>query len=190
MGSALQVLSGDVAGFVYRQQSDGSVVLAKRTLPDPNREFSEAQEEQQQKFKDASARYRRLIEDADILESYQKLVDARGSKSRMRAIVMGDILKAPKVSTIDLSGYQGMVGDPIRVIAEDSVGVCKLSLSVFDVTGNDMLESAEMAMNGQVLSSVEWVYQATVAAVTGHQIEVRVTAADLAGNVSTDAKSN
>ena len=183
LNPALQVLSGDVAGFVYRQQADGSVVVARRTLPDPNREFSAAQEEQMQKFKEASARYRRLMEDAGVQAAYKKMILERGLDSRMRALVIGDILKAPKVSTIDLSNYHGEVGDTIRIIAEDSVGVSGLTLSIFDTTSSAEVENSEMAMNGLISGTVEWVYTCTAALTAGHEVSVNIKAYDLAGNV-------
>ncbi len=189
LNPALQVLSGDVAGFVYRQQSDGSVVVARRTLPDPNREFSEAQEEQMQKFKEASARYRRLMEDEDTQTAYQQIIAERGLESRLRALVIGDILKAPKVSTIDLSNFHGEAGNTIRLIAEDSVGVSRLTLSIFDATDNAVTESAEMPMNGKVSGTVEWMYTVTENIVAGHEVEVRVAAYDLAGNVMEGTKA-
>ncbi len=189
LNPALQVLSGDVAGFVYRQQSDGSVVVARRTLPDPNREFSEAQTEQMQKFKEASARYRRLMEDEDTETAYQKIIKERGLESRLRALVIGDILKAPKVSIIDLTNFHGEVGDTIRILAEDSVGVSRLSLSIFDVTDNAVSESAEMQMNGQVSGTVEWLFTVTESVTAGHEVQVRVAAYDLAGNVMEGTKA-
>lgn len=180
LNPALQVLSGDVAGFVYRQQSDGSVVVAKKSLPDPERELSEAQLDQMQKFKEASARYRRLLEDNDILAAYQTLLKERGEK-RLRAMVIGDILKSPFISTLDLTKYHGVTGDTIRILAEDNVGVARLSLSIYDVTASEVVESAEMSIE-KVASALEWVYTATVTLTAGHEATVRVTAFDLAGN--------
>jgi len=181
LNPAIQVISGDVAGFVYRQQSDGSVVLAKKAMVDPDRELSEAQSEHIQKFKEASARYRRLMEDTDLQTAYQKVLEERGSK-RLRALVIGDILRASKIGTIDLSNYHGEVGDTIRIIAEDSVGVSRLSLSITDVTNVQPVESAEMPMNGKVSGTVEWLFTATQAVTAGHEVQVHVTAYDLAGN--------
>ena len=183
LNPALRVLSGDVAGFVYRQQADGSVIMAKETLLDPNREFSVAQLEQMQKFKEASARYRRLMEDAGTEAAYKKLIAERGLESRLRALVIGDILKAPVISTLDISKFEGKVGDTIRVVAEDSVGVARLSLSVHDVTAGQLVEAAEMQMNGLVSSTVEWVFTTTAAVGVGHEMQVKATAYDLAGNV-------
>ena len=183
LNPALRVLSGDVAGFVYRQQADGSVIIAKETLLDPNREFSVAQLEQMQKFKEASARYRRLMEDAGTEAAYKKLIAERGLESRLRALVIGDILKAPVISTLDISKFEGKVGDTIRVVAEDSVGVARLSLTVQDVTAGQLIEEAEMQMNGLVSGTVEWVFTMTAVVDTGHEMLVKATAYDLAGNM-------
>jgi hypothetical protein len=37
LNPAIQVISGNAAGFVYRQQADGSAVLAKQALLDPSK---------------------------------------------------------------------------------------------------------------------------------------------------------
>jgi hypothetical protein len=94
------------------------------------------------------------------------------------------------VSTIDLSNFNGEVGNSIRIIAEDSVGVSRLSLSIFDVTDNAVIESAEMPMNGKVIGTVEWVYTVTTAVTAGHEAEIRVTAYDLAGNMIEATKTD
>ena len=75
------------------------------------------------------------------------------------------------------------MGDTIRVVAEDSVGVACLSLSVYDMTASQLIEAAEMQKNGLVSSTVEWVFTATVAVGVGHEMQVKATAYDLAGNV-------
>jgi len=98
-------------------------------------------------------------------------------------------LKAPKVSTIDLSNFHGEAGNTIRLIAEDSVGVSRLTLSIFDATDNAVTESAEMPMNGKVSGTVEWMYTVTENIVAGHEVEVRVAAYDLAGNVMEGTKA-
>jgi hypothetical protein len=47
------------------------------------------------------------------------------------------------------------VGDTIRVVAEDNVGVSRLKLSILDATSGQTVESAEMDMKGQVVGAVE-----------------------------------
>jgi hypothetical protein len=182
LNPAIQIISGDVGGFIYRQQADGTLILAKQRLPDPDREPTEAQAQQLQRFKEASARYTRLMENSGTQAAYQQLMTERGIKYSVRALVMGDIMGAPKIDTIDLSHYQGAVGDSIRVLAEDSVGVSRLTLSVYDTTASQVVESGEKAFTSQIASTVEWEYTVTVAVPADHAIEVRVAAYDLAGN--------
>jgi len=45
-----------------------------------------AQEVQMQKFKEASARYTRLMQEADTREAYEKVLAAAGPMARMRAM--------------------------------------------------------------------------------------------------------
>ena len=182
LNPAIQIISGDVGGFIYRQQADGSLILAKQRLPDPDREPTEAQAQQLQRFKEASARYTRLMEDSNTQAAYKQLVEERGISSRLRAVVIGDILKAPEIDTVDLSKYQGAVGDTIRVLAEDNVGISRLTLSINDTTASQVVESGEKVITSQIASAVEWEYTATVAVAADHAVEVHVAAYDLAGN--------
>src|SRR5512138_3136188 len=106
----IEAISGGVGGFVYRKQKDGSTVVAKRPRTNPNRVPTEAQT---QHFKEASARYKRLMEDTTVQQIYQQIAADRGMSSRLRALVIGDILKPPEIKTVDLSHYNGMVGDTL-----------------------------------------------------------------------------
>ncbi len=122
------------------------------------------------------------MEDQGTQAAYKQIAAERGVPAQLRALVIGDILKAPKIDTVDLSLYQGAVGNTIRVVAEDSVGVSRLTLTVHDQTGGQDVETAERPMNGKLTGTVEWVYTATTAVPADHAVEVRVTAYDLAGN--------
>jgi len=182
LNPAIQIISGDVGGFIYRQQEDGSLVLAKQPLPNPDRVPTEAQAQQLQRFKEACARFTRLMENSSTQAAYKQLVEERGISSRLRAVVIGDILRAPKINTVDLSKYMGAVGDTILVEAEDSVGISRLTLSIYDTTASQVVESGEKVITSQIASVAEWEYTATVAVAADHAIEVRVAAYDLAGN--------
>ncbi len=187
---AIQILSGDIAGFVYRQQEDGSVIVAKRGVLNRDRLASAEQLLHRQRFKEAAARCKRLLEDATLKQAYQRALAERGPRTRLWAMVVGDILKAPTVPTIDLAGYHGVVGDPIRVLAEDNVGVARLTLVVHDITAALDLETAEKDLGTTVSTGVEWVYLTTAPLPDPslrHEVEIRVTAYDLAGNATSFA---
>ena len=86
------------------------------------------------------------------------------------------------INTVDLSKYHGAAGDTILVLAEDSVGVSRLKLSILDATAGQTVESAEKDMKGQVIGAVEWLYTATAALPASHAAQIEITAYDLAGN--------
>jgi hypothetical protein len=182
LNPAIQVLSGDIGGLVYRQQADGSIIVAKAALRDPDYQPSPAQAAQMQRFKEASARYTRLMEDAGVEAAYEDVLARAGKGTRLRALVIGDILGAPKIDVLDLSGYHGDPGQPIRVLAEDSVGVSRLELVILDATTQAEVERGSYDLTGRVQGAVEWVYTATQDAPADHAVEVQVIAYDLAGN--------
>ncbi len=181
----IETISGGVGGFVYRQHKDGALTVAKRPLSDPDRIPTEAQAQHQQLFKEASARYERLMEDASIRQAYEQIRTGRGPTSRLRALVMGEIMKAPEIRTVDLSHYTGAVGDQIRIVAGDSVGVLRLTLTVHDTTSGEDLETAEKLLADKITGTVEWLYTATAALPDEslhHIVDIVVKAYDLAGN--------
>ncbi len=55
---------------------------------------------------------------------------------------MGDIMKAPQISSLDILNFDPSVGGTIRVTAEDNVGVCRLELYIQDeVSGSIVAET-------------------------------------------------
>src|SRR5919108_3927189 len=107
LNPAIQVISGDIAGFVYRHMADGSVILAKARMPNTNYTPTEGQLAQWERFKQASARYTRLIQDKGVQTAYEQILSTMGPMAWLRALVMGDIMSAPAVDQVDLSAYQG-----------------------------------------------------------------------------------
>jgi len=182
LNPAIQVISGDISGFVYRHHAGGRVSIAKASVRSPDYEPTPAQAAQMQKFKEASARYTRLMQEAGTKAAYEQLLANAEPGTQLRTMVIGDILSAPKIDTLDLSGYQGQVGDTIRVLAEDSVSIQRLELVIYDQTAQADLESATHDLTGNIQSAVEWVYSVAAAVPADHTVEVRVAAFDLAGN--------
>ena len=48
-----------------------------------------------QKFKEASARYNRLIQNTDTKAAYEQILAGAGPGAQLRTMVIGDILTAP-----------------------------------------------------------------------------------------------
>lgn len=183
LNPALLLLNGRVGDFVYRPQPDGSIIVSKAPLPNPNRKLSPSQFAQVQRFKHAMARYRSILQDPATRAAYQRLYVACGSRGRLHALVVGDIMKPPRIPLIDLSNYHGSPGDTIRVMAEDNLAVARLSLVIRDLAAGCDVETGEDPRAFQRLArTVEWLYTVRLAVPPGHAVDVRVTAFDLSGN--------
>lgn len=182
LNPAIQVISGDVGGFVYRHQADGSVTLAKSAVRSADYEPSPAQQAQMNKFKEASARFTNLMQNSDTKTAYEQILAQAAPGTRLRTMVIGDILNAPAIDTLDLAKYQGHTGDPIRIVAEDDVRVARLELTIQDTTSKAPVETAQKDLGDQAQRVVEWLYTATANVPDNHTVEVHVVAYDLAGN--------
>ena len=183
LNPALRLLKGRIGNYVFRCQPDGSITVSKASLLRPDRKLSPSQSAQVERFKQAMLRYRSILQDPATRAAYERLYVARGSHGRLHALVVGDIMRPPLVTTLDLSDYRGLFGDTILVKAEDSLAVASLSLVVRDLTAACDVETDQVVYTPQCLASVvEWHYRSRVAVPPAHTVEVRVTAFDLAGN--------
>ena len=185
-------MRGRIGGFVHYRQPDGTFIVGKRPLPNPNRIPTEAQARQLERFREASAHYKNVMENAEVKEAYRKIAFEHGSAKRLRGIVMGDILKPPTIQAVDLAHYTGLVGDTIRIVAQDNVAVARIRLVVRDNTARLDLEAAEKVMGATLTETVEWTYTSTVALPDeslNHQVDITVAAYDLAGNEVTSTVS-
>jgi len=185
LNSAIRTISGGLDGFVYRQHPDGRVTIARSRTPNPDRVPTQAQAQHLKSFRAASAQCDNLMKDAAILALYKQIVVRRGSAARVRSTIIGDILKPPEIDNLDVSGYHGALGNPIHVLAEDNIGVARITLSITDDATGQVVESAEKLFTGGSLVPPPaglWAYQATATLPAGHTALVTATAYDLAGN--------
>jgi len=183
LNSALRMLSGEIDGFVYRHQPDGSVTVAKKLSPRPDRPRHAAQVRESERFRDAAARCQILLQDPAIKAGYEQIMTRRSPMSRLRAVVIGDVLKPPDIRRLDLSRYQGGAGQTIRLYAQDNVAVARLALVIYDLTADRELEADEKPYPPERLRPVaEWSYTTQRLLPPGHLAEVRASAWDLAGN--------
>jgi hypothetical protein len=123
------------------------------------------------------------LDDPDTRAAYQRLSLALSPMLRLHSLVISDIMKPPVIRLLDLSNYHGLVGDTIRVVAEDNVAVARLSLGIRDHTSGRAVETFEKRLPiEQLAPTFEWCYTVSTPAPIGYTLEVCVTAFDLAGN--------
>lgn len=97
--------------LVIRQDKAGRTILAVPPTLDPNRAFTEAQQAQHEKFREAAA----YAKDAKTQEVYQE--KAEGTPQTPYNVAMADWFHAPEVEEIDAEGWSGQAGEVIRIRA-------------------------------------------------------------------------
>ena len=155
-------LSGSLGEDLYvRETRDGRTIISKK--PDfSNRQFSEAQLEQQSRMKQAVAYAKTAYKENPI---YAKM--AKGTAKNAYNIALGDWRNPPVIRSMDL-----WLDGIIRVCATDDVQVTKVVITVLDPEGKS-LEQGE----AELVLGVWWDYRAA------NRGRIRVEAWDLAGNM-------
>lgn len=147
--------------------------LVTRRVSTSRAEATEAQLEVQRQFRLAAAYARSVSEDPLLRTRYETLAASR--KTSIRQVAMADALRIPVVDAIDLEGFKGMAGNPIRVIAFDDVDVMDVSIEIRAADG------AVLEQGAATLDGGKWVYATTVAHPAGTPVTITATAVDRPG---------
>lgn len=97
----------------------------------------------------------------------------------MFSLTIADFFNAPSVDEVDLTSYNGQVGDLIVVLVHDDFAVCAVHMALNDAVGNS-IESGEAVE--EPAKSGRWVYTATTAVAAGTQMRILITAKDHPGS--------
>ena len=168
----IQGLSGSLGDqLVIKQDKAGRTIVSVSPSLDPNRTFSEAQLERQDKFREASA----YAKDAKGEEVYVER--AKGTPQTPSNVAMADWFHAPEIVEIDASAWNGAAGEVIRVKAVDDVQVTQVNVVITDGAG-------VVAEQGQAVDAgaLWWHYTTTATAPSGAKIVA--TARDLPGHIA------
>jgi hypothetical protein len=163
--------------LVLRENGEGGTLVEMPTV-DPNRVPTVKQEQQQEKFREASAFANSVLKNSELRETYE--VKSKGKKNAFRT-AFSDYLNDPKVKQIDASEYTGAVGSKILVKAQDDFDIKQLKVSIYNPAG-DLVEEG-LAVIDPVFK-LRWIYTATqvVAILPGSKIKAVVQ--DIPGNKS------
>lgn len=165
-------LSGNLGNqFVVRTSKNGRTTVAAKTDFEYEREYSEAQLEHRQDFREAIL----YAQTAQVEEIYR--LKANGSGRSPYNMAIADWFHAPEVKGVDLSGWRGMAGDLVRVQAYDDIKVKHVIVRFSDEVGALLEEGSATYVGAQ------WWEYTTVGSYTG-AITVTATAVDLPGNMA------
>lgn len=168
----IQGLSGSLGEqLVIRHDKAGRTIVAVSPSFDPNRTFSEAQLQTQERFRQASA-YAKDAREEDVY-----VEKAEGTPQTPYNVAMADWFHAPEILEIDVSGWNGAVGEVIRVKASDDVEVTQVSLVITDAQG------VVIEQGGAVREGGLWWQYTTTQPASGTP-RVVASARDLPGNIT------
>jgi hypothetical protein len=149
--------------YFYRRSSRASMPESQRQVID--------------KFRLGALYAKGVKADPEQRAFYEGLAASRGS--RLHVVIMTDYLKAPVVKAIDLGGFQGVMGDPIRVTALDDAQVVAVTVQIRGQDGTLLEEGAAIEAGDK------WVYATTVAHPADTPVTITATAVDRPGNQGT-----
>lgn len=166
--------SGSMGEMVFKDYEEKGQTVAHMKKHRPP---TEAQLIQQERFNQAVLHVKKMLDDPETFAYY----DARAKDKHIPPyrLAVADRLGQPKILPLDLSEYMGRVGDPIRVITRDNVGVVDVEFSLVTVEGV-LIEKGKAVEEG--LGSGHWLYTATVAVPLASDIFIEAEAFDRAKN--------
>lgn len=168
-------IRGRIGPLVYRKNGDGT---ALGRLPQASsRPPTAAQLQARVQFRAASAYAKRMLADPVQGPRYAAAAAAKGPQPYPFAIA--DFFHEPVVQAIDIDGYHGAVGDPIKVQAFDDFEVVGVTIAVLDAENTVVFQGAAVLTNGL------WQLAAPVGVAVGETVSIQATAMDRPGHTGT-----
>ena len=165
-----QGLSGTIGGtLVFRQVGGRTIVSASPRETD--KAPTAGQLAHQERFQQAALYAKAQLADPAAKAEYAEARTAQNSSTY--AIAVADFMQAPDIHQVDLSEYEGLAGDTIRVRVTDDFRVVAVQVRIENGDGSLVEEgAARQEQNGP-----DWVYTATQAnpSLTGDKITIRAT---------------
>jgi hypothetical protein len=167
-------LSGKIGDLLVFRQVDGKTIVSK--MPEQSKEVSEKQKAHRRRFQQAVI-YAQAVTATDEGKAFYRT--AKKDRTPFNAAV-ADFLNAPDIEHIDLSGYTGVTGDQIRIMASDDFAVKSVHIQINSADGS-------LVEEGEAVSDITghfWTYTAMRDNnnLTGDRIVV--TACDYPGNIT------
>jgi hypothetical protein len=168
--------SGIFGNLMLLRNRRGKSVM---TIPParPEKTPSEAQLAMRERFSRAAEYASNAMQDPALKAEYA----AKAKNGRSAYVTaLADFLRAPIVSQVDTSGYNGNAGDKILIAARDDFRLVSVSLKISD-TGGKVIEEGECVLTKP---SGQYEYVATQQMDFSNGVVIQVHATDLPGNVT------
>jgi hypothetical protein len=170
--------------MVFKKQYGKLYATVKRG--ERTSEPSAAQIAHHDRFK-AAARYGKRA----LANPETRLVYEQAAKERNKpvfSVTMADFFTAPTIHNIDLSAYNGQVGDAVMIEATDDFSVQTVTVTVVNATTNEEIEHGR-ALEADGSESGLWHYTAKSVVPSGTEVKINVVAADRPGGTAVETQT-
>jgi len=171
----LDGVSGKIGDTLVISQRGGKTIISQ-ARGKRRREASEAQKAHMMLFQQATIYGRSQMVDEAAKADY---ADRAGGMKSAYNVAVADFFHAPDIDEIDLSGYSGSIGDPIRVRAIDDFKVVEVFVRILNADGS-LVEEGNAVQSDNLL---DWIYSATAVNETLEGDKIIVRASDKPGNI-------
>jgi hypothetical protein len=170
----LRGLSGGMGDWVY-QRRKGKTYVGMKPTP-TTKEPTEAQVIQRERFGEAAQYAKMTLDDPARREFYEMVAEEMDLP--VSAVVVKDFLSVPSFKALDLSGYQGRVGDAIQIRALQEIGLASVNVELL-ASDETVLEQGR-AFEKSARTGY-WIYMGQSAQPLGSQLTIRVSGVDHTG---------
>jgi hypothetical protein len=169
----VDTIRGSVGGLVVRKGRRGKYTLCNK--PDFSELTpSEAQAAQRKVFARAVDYGKSVMADPDKFAFYEGLAEQKDMPAF--SLCVGAYLNPPTMDDLDLSQYQGKVGDSILITTHDDIGVVRVNVELTRTDGTSIERGQAVE-----LGAGSWAYIATMPVATGTDIFIEANAFDRPG---------
>ena len=177
-----QGLSGTIGGTLVFRQVGGKTIVAAAPR-ETDKAPTAKQLVQQERFQMAAVYAKAILLNPADKAAYEAARDENNGSAY--ALAVADFLQGPSIHTIDMTQYEGKVGDTIRVRVTDNFRVTDVAIRIENGDGTLVEELAAV----QQPNAVDWVYTAKKANASLDGDKITVLAHDKAGNETTQNKT-
>jgi hypothetical protein len=161
----------------------GRTILFTPT-PEFNGVSSDKQRAQRDRFKRAATYAKAALADPATKAAYATKVEGQDFMTAFAAAVQ-DFLRAPKVDSIDNSGYSGKVAESIILKVSDDFKVAGVTVTI-TLPNATILETGAAAV---IASTADWKYVTTKANATLTGTKIKAVVTDKPGNTTSFEKT-
>jgi hypothetical protein len=171
----VQNISGTFDGLTF-YEADGQNLVRQHSSIRPER--SERQQANSSRFVSAGRYASAATADPAARAVYKAA--CRGHQNP-RNLAIRDFLSPPVIEALDLNGYAGRAGDPVRIKAIDDFEVLEMRLEIRDPEGAVIEEGLAEPVT---YDKREWVYRARTDVSNGRNVSLKAIAKDRPGNTT------